>query len=282
MFQQFLVVLSLTAALYMLLALGFTLIFGIMRVVNFAHGEFVMLGAYAVYVAQELVGLNYFVALPLAALAVGLAGVLAEIFVFRRFTGDELGSMIVALALAVSLKGAVTVIFGVDGPPLSRAITGTIEIGGVLLPRDQLFAAGVAALAVLATHQFLTRSRLGLAMRAVAQVPEVARLQGIAPWRTYPAAFAIGCFLAGLAGALTAPLYSVEPHMGDAALMRAFVVVVLGGLGSVPGALIAAFLLGAVDAGMSILFNPTIAALTAFAIVIAVLIARPAGILGRA
>ncbi|TDR85266.1 branched-chain amino acid ABC transporter permease [Enterovirga rhinocerotis] len=282
MFQQFLVVLGLTAAIYMLLALGFTLIFGIMRVVNFAHGEFVMLGAYAVYVLQDVVGLDYFVALPLAALLVGLAGVLAEILIFRRFTGDELGSMIVALALAVSLKGAVTVIFGVEGPPISRAITGAVEIGGTLLPKDQLFAAAVAVLAVAATHLLMTRSRLGLAMRAVAQAPDVARLQGISPWRTYPAAFAIGCFLAGLAGALTAPLYSIEPHMGDAALMRAFVVVVLGGLGSIPGALIAAFVLGAVDAGMSILFNPTIAALTSFGIVIAVLIARPAGILGRA
>lgn len=282
MFQQFLVMSALSAAIFMLVALGFTLIFGIMRVVNFAHGEFVMVGAYGIYVAQGLLGLNYFIALPLAALATGAFGLLAERLVFRRFGGDELGGMIAALALAVAIKGAVTVVFGVEGPPVERPLSGVIRLGGAVLPKDQLFAAAVAFALVLATYLLLHHSRLGLAMRAVAQEPESARLQGITPWRTYPAAFGIGCLLAGFAGALMAPIYSIEPYMGDSALMKAFVVVVLGGLGSIPGALIAAMLLGAIDAGISLLYDATAAALASFLAVILLLVVRPAGLLGRA
>ncbi|MFG1372269.1 branched-chain amino acid ABC transporter permease [Xanthobacter oligotrophicus] len=282
MFQQFLVMSMLSAAILMLVALGFTLIFGIMRVVNFAHGEFVMIGAYGIYVGQALLGLNYFAVLPLAALGAGLLGVASERAIFRRFGGDELGGMIVALALAVIIKGAVTVIFGVEGPPIDRPISGAIRLGSAVLPKDQLFAAGAAFLLVLATYLLLHHSRLGLAMRAVAQEPESARLQGIAPWRIYPAAFGIGCLLAGFAGALIAPLYSVEPYMGDSALMKAFVVVVLGGLGSIPGAIVAALLLGAIDAGISLLYDATAAALASFVAVILLLLVRPAGLMGRA
>jgi len=282
LFQQFLVLSALSAAIYMLIALGFTLIFGIMRVVNFAHGEFVMIGAYALYIAQGMLGLNYFVALPAAAIATGILGIASERVIFRRFSGDELGGMIAALALAVALRGAVTVLFGVEGPAIDRPISGVLRIGGAVLPKDKLFAVGIAFLLVLATYRLLHHSRLGLAMRAVAQEPESARLQGIAPWRTYPAAFGIGCLLAGFAGALTAPLYSIEPDMGDSALMKAFIVVVLGGLGSIPGALLAAFILGAIDAGVSIVFDASAAALVSFVVVIMVLILRPAGLLGRA
>lgn len=281
MFQQFLVVAGLTSATYMLTALGFTLIFGIMRVVNFAHGEFLLIGAYTVFVAQHLLGLDYVVALPLAAVVAGGFGVLAERLVFRRFTHDETGGMIAALALAITIKGAVVVMLGVDSQPIARPITGSFELGGVFIPKDQLFAAFVALVLVAATWWALKYTRLGLAMRAVAQNPEVAKLQGIVPWKTYPLAFAIGCGLAGLAGALAAPIYGAEPNMGDAALMKAFIVVVLGGLGSIPGALIAAVLLATIEAGVSILFSATIATLVSFLAVIVVLLVRPAGILGR-
>lgn len=282
MFQQFLVVAGLTSATYMLTALGFTLIFGIMRVVNFAHGEFLLIGAYSVFVAQHVLGLDYAYALPLAALVAGGFGVIAERLLFRRFSGDETGGMIVALALAITIKGAVVVIWGVDSQPIIRPFSGSFQIGSAYIPKDQLFAAGMALLLVVGTWWVLNSTRLGLAMRAVAQNPEVAKLQGITPWKTYPLAFAIGCGLAGLAGALAAPIYGAEPNMGDAALMKAFIVVVLGGLGSIPGALLAAVLLATIEAGVSILFSSTIAALVSFIAVIIVLLWRPAGILGRA
>ncbi|WP_113910552.1 branched-chain amino acid ABC transporter permease [Roseovarius dicentrarchi] len=281
MLQQFLVVAGLSSATYMLTALGFTLIFGIMRVVNFAHGEFLLIGAYTVFVAQYNLGLDYMIALPLAAVVAGGFGIIAERLVFRRFTGDETGGMIVALALAITIKGAVTIIWGVDSQPIDRPFSGSFQIAGAFIPKDQLFAAVMALVLVAGTYWLLNHTRLGLAMRAVAQAPDVARLQGITPWKTYPAAFAIGCALAGFAGALAAPIYGAEPNMGEAALMKAFIVVVLGGLGSIPGALLAAVLLATIEAGISILFNSSIAALASFLVVIVVLLVRPAGILGR-
>ncbi|MGI6856113.1 branched-chain amino acid ABC transporter permease [Mesorhizobium sp. 1B3] len=281
MLQQFLVVAGLSSATYMLVALGFTLIFGIMRMVNFAHGEFLLIGAYTVFVAQYTLGLDYMIALPLAALVAGGFGVVAERLLFRRFAGDETGGMIVALALAITIKGAVTIVWGVDSQPIERPFSGSFQIWGAFIPKDQLFAAITALMLVGVVYWLLNHTRLGLAMRAVAQSPEVARLQGITPWKTYPVAFAIGCALAGFAGALAAPIYGAEPNMGDAALMKAFIVVVLGGLGSIPGALLAACLLATIEAGISITFNSTIAALVSFLAVIVVLLVRPAGILGR-
>lgn len=281
MLQQFIVVAGLSSATYMLTALGFTLIFGIMRVVNFAHGEFLLIGAYTVFVAQHTLGLDYMIALPLAALVAGGFGILAERLLFRRFTGDETGGMIVALALAITIKGAVTSIWGVDSQPIDRPFSGSFQLWGAYIPYDQLFAAGVALILVAVIYWMLNHTRMGLAMRAVAQSPEIARLQGITPWKTYPIAFGIGCALAGFAGALAAPIYGAEPNLGDAALMKAFIVVVLGGLGSIPGALLAAFLLATIEAGVSILFNATVAALVSFLAVIVVLLVRPAGILGR-
>lgn len=281
MLQQFIVVAGLSSATYMLTALGFTLIFGIMRVVNFAHGEFLLIGAYTVFVAQHTLGLDYMIALPLAAVVAGGFGILAERLLFRRFTGDETGGMIVALALAITIKGAVTSIWGVDSQPIDRPFSGSFQLWGAYIPYDQLFAAGVALVLVAVIYWMLNHTRMGLAMRAVAQSPEIARLQGITPWKTYPIAFGIGCALAGFAGALAAPIYGAEPNLGDAALMKAFIVVVLGGLGSIPGALLAAFLLATIEAGVSILFNATVAALVSFLAVIVVLLVRPAGILGR-
>lgn len=281
MIQQFVVVSTLSSATYMLTALGFTLIFGIMRVVNFAHGEFLLIGAYTVFVTQTTLGLDYMIALPLAAVVAGSFGVVSERLLFRRFSQDETGGMIVALALAITIKGAVTIVWGVDSQPIERPFSGSFQVGEAFIPKDQLFAAITALVLVGIIYWLLNHTRLGLAMRAVAQSPEVARLQGITPWKTYPVAFGIGCALAGFAGALAAPIYGAEPNLGDAALMKAFIVVVLGGLGSIPGALLAACLLATIEAGISILFNATIAALVSFLAVIVVLLIRPAGILGR-
>ncbi|MFT4115262.1 branched-chain amino acid ABC transporter permease [Bradyrhizobium sp.] len=281
MLQQFFVMSAFSASIFMLVALGFTLIFGIMRVVNFAHGEFVMLGAYGVYVAQRLLGVNYVLALCLAAAATGILGIICERIIFRRFKGNELGGMIVAIALAITLKGAVTAIFGVEGPPLDRPISGVISMAGAVFPKDKLFATGMALALILAVYFVLNRSRLGLAMRAVAQDDEIARLQGITPRLTYPAAFGIGCLLAGFAGGVVAPIYSIEPYMGESAITKAFVVVVLGGLGSIPGTIAAAILLGMVDAGVSLLVDSTAATLASFALVVAFLVVKPNGLFGH-
>jgi branched-chain amino acid transport system permease protein len=151
----------------------------------------------------------------------------------------------------------------------------------VLIPKDQLLASGIALLLVVTVYLVLQRTSLGLAMRAVAQDRAVARLQGIKPDRIYPIAFGLSCGLAGAAGALIAPLYTIEPFMGEAPLMKAFIVVVLGGLGSIPGAMLAAGLLGFVEAGVSVVASPTAATLVQFGAVLLLLLGRPAGLMGR-
>ncbi|MCG5238319.1 branched-chain amino acid ABC transporter permease [Azospirillum doebereinerae] len=282
MLTQVLLIAAMSSALYMLLALGFTLIFGILRIVNFAHGEFVMIGAYAVFALTSGLGLGYAAALPLAALLAGGLGLLAERALFRRYAGDELGGMIMSLALAITLQGAAAVLFTIDQQSVERPVTGVLRIGDAVLPKDQLFVAGFALAAVAAFHLLVQRTRFGLALRAVAQDPETLRLQGVSPRRLYPAAFGIGCLLAGLAGALTAPLYTIHPYMGETAILKAFIVVVLGGLGSVPGAIAASVLLGVTEAAVSTWLGVTAATLTSFVAVMAILLVKPTGLGGRA
>lgn len=282
MVAQALSIAVLTAALSMLAALGFTLIFGVMRIVNFAHGEFLMLGAYGLYVAMQVAGLPFGAALPLVALGVGFVGIVAERLLFRRFVGDELGGMIVSLALAVSLQGAVTSLFGVDDLAVDRPFSGTVAVAGVTMAWDQIVTALIALAMVGATYVVLVRTKFGLAIRAVAQDATVARLQGISPRRIYPLAFGLGALLAGAAGALTAPLYTIQPFMGEAALLKAFIVVVLGGLGSIPGAALAALILSLIEAFVSIWGSATLATLVSFVAVLGLLLIRPAGLLGRA
>lgn len=282
MLSQALIIIALSTGLYMLIALGFTLVFGVLRIVNFAHGEFLMLGAYALYVIQMIFGIPYLYALPLAALTAGILGIVFERLLFRRFTGDELGGMIVSLGLAIALQGAVRAYFGVDTVAVDRPFEGAFSVAGVSIPKDQLIVALAAVALVGATTVLLNYTKLGLALRAVAQNPAIARLQGIVPAKMYITAFAISCFLAGFAGALIAPIYEIQTYMGDQALMRAFIIVVLGGLGSIPGALIASFLLGVIDTTISLYFNATLATLASFLVVIALLLVRPAGLMGRA
>ena len=282
MLTQTILIAAMSSSYMMLLALGFTLVFGLMRIVNFAHGEFMMIGAYATYVLTTFLGLDYFLAVPLSGLAAGLAGMLAERFVFRPFIGDELGAMITSLALAIILQGMIMITFSVNDLSVARPVTGVMRIGGAVLPNDQLFVAGAALVIIVAFHMLVQHTRLGLALRAVAQDTTIARIYGIPPRIILPVGFGIGCLLAGLGGALIAPLYTINPYMGEAALLKAFIVVVLGGLGSLPGAMIAALILGITDAVISVLYNPTIATLVSFIMVVVILIVRPTGIAGRA
>ncbi len=282
MLSQGLIIVVLSTGIYMLVALGFTLVFGVMRVVNFAHGEFLMLGAYGLYVFQMLLGFPYVYAVLLAATVCGLLGVVFERLLFRRFRGDELGGMILSLGLGISLQGAVRAVFGVDGLSVSRPFEGSFAVGGLSIPRDQTVVAAVAVLLVALVFWGLARTRAGLALRAVAQDPRIAELQGIVPWKMYALAFGGSCLLAGFAGALMAPVYEIQSYMGEQALMRAFIVVVLGGLGSIPGALVASFVLGVIDTSVALLVSSTAATLASFRVVIVLLIVRPAGLMGRA
>jgi branched-chain amino acid transport system permease protein len=269
-----------SGAVYVLIALGFTMIFGIMRVVNFAHGEFYMVAAYVLYLAVSIAGMNYFVGLLLGAAVAGLLGVIVERTLFRLFIGREISGMIIAIAVSLCLRAIALILFGPEELPVPRPIQGSLIIGGIALTYDRVLIGFCAVMIMGCFYLFLHHTKTGLAMRAIAQDEKTATLQGISPTIMYAGAFAVGCVLAGLAGGLMAPIYTVSPTMGEVAMLKAFVVVILGGLGSVPGAVVGGLLLGLVESLFSTLIDSTVATMIVFAMVVVVISWRPYGFFG--
>jgi len=270
-----------TGLIYILLALGFTIIFGIMRVANFAHGELYMIGAFSILVLFGTHRLNYYVAVVLATIIASAVGVVIERLLLRRFVGQWLNGMIMALAVSISLQALAAIFFGPQDQSVPRPVTGILDVAGVIVPQDRLLVGGVAILVLSIFHLFLRYSRYGLAMRAVAQDPDAAALQGIQPGFIYTLAFGIGSLLAGLAGALMAPVYTIMPYMGATPMMKAFIVVILGGLGSISGAVVGGLLLGTVESAVATMYSSTIATIFSFGLVIIILLFKPSGLMGH-
>ncbi|MCO5072202.1 MAG: branched-chain amino acid ABC transporter permease [Rhizobiaceae bacterium] len=271
----------LSGMVYVLMALGFTLIFGIMRIVNFAHGELYMIGASVVLVLYGMNGVNYFVAVALAALLTAGIGALIEIGLFRRFVKTELNGMIMSLGIAIFLQAIALIVLGPAWQAVERPITGTWQFGGIVVPFDRLFVGACALVIIIAFYVFLKCTRLGLAMQTVAQDSETAALMGVGVSHVSALAFAIAAGLAAVAGGLMAPIYSVAPYMGELPMLKAFVVVVLGGLGSIPGAVAGGLIIGLVESGFASVFNNTAALIASFAIVLVIVLVRPSGLFGK-
>jgi len=272
---------TLSGLTYVVMALGFTLIFGIMRIVNFAHGEFYMLGAMFVVFLFGQTGIAFFIAVPIAGVLTGVFGVLCERLLFRRLVGQELPGMIMALAVSIILQSLALLIYGPAEQTIPRPFSGTWNLFGAVVPWDRTLVA-IGAIAILAAfYLFLRFSRLGLAMRAVAFDPETSGLMGVESGIIYATAFGIASLLAGLAGALMAPVYTITPSMGGVPMLTAFVVVILGGLGSIPGAALGGMLLGLCESALATTLDSTIALIVSFMVVLAVILVRPSGLMGR-
>jgi branched-chain amino acid transport system permease protein len=281
MFEQIAVNGLLAGLIYVIMALGFTLIFGIMRIVNFAHGEFYMLGAVIVLVLFGQMGWPFFAAVAAGGVISGLFGVVVERALFRRIVGDEMAGMIMSLAIGIILQSVALIVFGPSEQTVPRPFSGTWGLGSAMVPWDRTIVA-LCALAILAVfYLFLKFSRLGLAMQAVAQDPETSSLMGVESGAVYAASFGIACVLAGLAGALMAPIYTIGPYMGELPMLKAFVVVILGGLGSLPGAVAGGLLIGLTESVLSTYLNATTALIASFVIVLVIVITRPTGLMGR-
>ena len=269
------------SAIYILVALGFTLVFGIMRVVNFAHGEFAMMGGFALLFLLDRLALPYWAALPLAAVLVGTASLLPERLVFRRLYGQELPSMIAALGLSVALAEGAVILFEVHERSLPSAFSGLIHIGGFTFPEDRLVVVAIALAALGGFWLFVRFTRIGLALRTVAQDREIAEAQGIDTRATYRVTFFLATMLAGLGGALFAQIYALSPYMGSVPLMKAFIIVIIGGLGSVPGAALGGVLLGMSESFLNTFYGASVAQFASFGAIILLLVLRPWGLLGR-
>ncbi|WP_274424947.1 branched-chain amino acid ABC transporter permease [Chelativorans sp. YIM 93263] len=267
--------------LYLMMAIGFTLAFGVMRIVNFAHGEFYMIGAFLALIGVNWLGLPFPLALALTAALAILLGALVERIVFRPFRADELSGMIASLGLAMILQHAALIIFGPDPQSFPALVSGVYRLGDLIVPQSRALTLGVGVVILLAFYVFLMHTRMGRALRALVQDQEVAAIYGVRLEIMYPLGLGLGVALAAVAGGLMAPLFGVSPFIGATPLLKAFIVVILGGLGSIPGAALAAILLGLIESLTSSFVSASAADIVTFALVVVVLLIRPAGLLGR-
>ena len=268
------------SAIYVLVALGFTLLFGIMKIVNFAHGAFAMLGGYALYYLYAEYRLPYPAAILLASVGVAACALVLEPLVFRWFYQKMFQSMIGLLGLNMAIVFTGVIVFDVYERSIPPVFSGVVRLGPLIAPTDRLLIVGIAAAVLAAFWAFMTRTRYGLAMRAAAQDVETAETQGIDTRVIYLLALFISIFMAALAGGIYAQTYALSPFMGDRPLMVAFIVVILGGMGSIPGAALGGILFGFAESFLSTFYGSAVSSFVSFGVVIALLIVRPWGLLG--
>ena len=269
---------------YALLGIGLTLIFGLMNVVNFAHGEFYTLGAYAAFATLAGLGLPFLTAIP-AAIAVGIAlGALCERVLLRPLRGESIDSvMLVMIGVWIAMQNTELLVWGGVAKSIPQPFsTRPLVVGALGIAPLRLFVFAVAIALIVSTHLLIHRTRLGRAMRATFQDADTAALMGVRIGRIHTATFALGSGLAAAAGALLGPIFLVYPSMGDLASLKAFSVVILGGLGNLAGATVGGLLLGVAEELGAGYISSGYRDAVGFVIIILVLLVRPAGLFARA
>lgn len=270
-------------AIYVLLAVGLSLIFGMLTVVNFAHGAFFMLGAYIGVFAAEQTG-SFWTALVLAPLAVAAIGMVCERWLIRPLYGRGIDyPLLLTFGLAYIMVEGVRIVFGKSGLPFDtpEILQGSVSLGFADFPTYRLFVIAVVAALLLGLWVLIERTSFGLIVRAGARDPVIVRVLGIDVSRVWLLVFGMGTGIAALAGVLSAPLQGVSPEMGTSVLTVAFVVTVVGGMGSLMGAVVAGLLVGVVES-LAVLFFPEAAKVSMFVLMAGVLLVRPQGLFGRA
>jgi branched-chain amino acid transport system permease protein len=269
--------------IYVLLAIGLSLIFGLMTVVNFAHGALFMLGAYfGVFVLTYT--RSFWVALIVAPLMVGALGLLMERFLIRRLYGRSPDDpLLLTFGLSLILVEGVKLLWGKIGLTLDppRALAGAVNLGFMSFPAYRIFLIGVTVAVLIGLYFFLGRTNIGLIIRAGSRDPLMVRALGIDLGRVWLVVFGIGTALAGLAGILAGPMRGAYAEMGVTMVIESFVVIVVGGMGSLLGAVVAGLLIGQV-VGLTTLFMPKAAEIMVFVVMAVVLLVRPSGLFGEA
>jgi branched-chain amino acid transport system permease protein len=279
-FLQALVDGVLTAGLYALVAVGLTLILGMLDVANFAHGQALMIGAYSAYIVVATGGLPFVVGLLVACVAAAALGVVLEVVVFRKLANDHLLAITASLGIILVMNNVAEALFTSDPKTMDIPVGGAQHIGGITIGNQRGIVFLVAAVLMIAFYVYTRRSRAGLALRAVADSPEGAALMGIKIRRTSMLVFLVGGAMAGIAGALLASLFPITPHVGEVPLLKGFIVAIVGGLGSVPGAILAALMLG-ISEGLGARFvSASFRDGYGFIILLVVLLVRPNGMFG--
>jgi branched-chain amino acid transport system permease protein len=269
-------------AFYALLSLGLAIIFGMLRIVNFAHGALYMLGAFTAYALGEKFGLGFWASLLIAPLAVGAFGVLLERTMIRRLYDLPASyNLLLTFGLTLIIQDGVRLLYGISGQPYSPPLqlSGATNLGFIFYPTFRLFAIVVSVIICSLTWYVIERTRVGAVIRAATENPTITRAFGIDVSLWVTAVFGFGSALAGLAGVLAAPIYSVDPLMGSELIITTFAVVVIGGLGSILGSVITGYAVGVLVAIGSALYPP-IANTLIFILMALVLLLRPTGLFG--
>lgn len=273
----------LLGAVYALFSAGLTLIWGMMNVINFAHGEFVMIGMYVAYLTVTWLNGGPLVFAPAAAILLFLLGIAVYFGLIRHITrGPMIAQILSTFGLALLLRYLAFWLFSANFKTLpDNLIPGTLNIGGILIGMPQLVAGIVALALTIGMHLLLTRTAIGSQLLAVAEDRQAAMLMGIRPDRMQAFAWGLSAAGAGIAGALIATFYYIVPTVGESLALTAFVVVAFGGFGSVPGAMIAGLLIGVIQSLSAYLFGPVYKDVVVYALFVAILWVRPQGLMGK-
>lgn len=267
-------------SIYILMALGLTLMFGMMHIINFAHGAVYMLGAFVIYYAFFQGGTPYFLAFLLAMILLGAFGFLIERSIYRPIKGGIEPTLVALLAVTTFLQAAGYPVFGQLDKHVPSVFEGSWTILDVPISVERLIIVPIALVLVVGLYLFINKSKIGAAMRAIEQDKEAAALQGVNVNLINALAFAVGFALAAASGALIAPIFKLDPMMGEQPLLKAFIIIILGGLGSIPGAIVGGLMLGFIDSILATAVGVEPAFLLSFVFIILLLFFKPNGLFG--
>jgi branched-chain amino acid transport system permease protein len=278
---EILIVGAVSSAIYAMLAVGFTLIFGVARVLNLAHGSFYALGAYGTYFFTAHLKWPLLLAAIAAIAVVAVFGVFVERVLVRPMRASQLAVLMITLAVALVVEQAMFLTFGSEYRNVPAFVDAKFHIGGVDVAGARLLALGVGALVIGALWLFIQHTRLGSAILAISQDPQAAQYMGIPSDRIFTVVMALSAALAALAGILAGPFLTVQPTMWLLPIVKAFAIVVVGGLGSIPGSILAALLLGYAETIVGYTVSTSWTEIVSVAATLLMLVVRPAGFFGR-
>ena len=268
---------------YAMLSLGLAVIFGLLRVVNFAHGAFYTLGAFAALLGLQRLAINYWAALVLAPLAVGVVGIVVERLFLRRVAGlDPLYGLLLTFGLALVCEGSLTQVFGATGQsyPVPPALAGAVNLGFMFLPLYRAWVVAISLVVCFSTWFVIERTRLGATLRAATENAPLLQAFGVNVPLLVAATYGGGVALAALAGVLASPIVLVNAHMGSSLVIVVFAVVVIGGMGSILGSIVSGLVLGVVE-GLTKVVYPEASNVVVFLVMALVLVLRPTGLFGK-
>jgi branched-chain amino acid transport system permease protein len=269
------------SSVYILLAVGFNLVWGILKIFNFAHGYFFMLGSFFAFYLMDSLGFNFYIALFATGVFILILSAIAYSGVLGSLRENEFACVISSFGLCNLIEGVSAAVFGGEPQKVNLPITGGLKFAGIYLNYPRLATLLISLIIILVFLYVVYATKFGRAMRATGSNSKMAEAQGINVSMVLLSTFCVGTVLAGLGGVVASHMTPLTPNMGIDYSTKAFVIVVLGGLGSIPGAILGALIIGFVEGFIGFLFDPTIALIISFVVVLIILLFRPIGLLGR-